>query len=223
MNKSVFRQLNRFSLRTLFVLMTICCALLGLWSMYVNPYRKQAQSLAVVNRLKGEVQAVSAEGPAWHRWLVTTMLGRDAFSHVTYVDLTGRQLNDEELRSLSGLTYLESLALDRTSITDEGASVYRAMPNLSVISLRYTSVSDGTARNLAVLPNLKTLYLTGTRFSDDAIPDLSKLQGLDELYIRWTKISEAGATQLRRELPTCAVHFHALATEEDDSARAKVR
>src|SRR4051812_10842629 len=87
-----------FSLRTLFVLMTICCLVVGAWSVYVNPYRRQLQSLAVVNALQGVTAKTGAEGSAWHRWLVTNFLGDEAFMRVTFVDLNGRQVDDAALQ-----------------------------------------------------------------------------------------------------------------------------
>ena len=66
---------TRFSLRGLFILVTVCCLLLGAWSVYVNPFRQQARSVAALEPLQAEVTTSSVDGPGWQRWLVTTMLG----------------------------------------------------------------------------------------------------------------------------------------------------
>src|SRR5262245_30254305 len=95
-------RLQRYSLRSMFVLMTVCCLVVGLWSVYVNPYRMQRQSLATVNRLQGSPTLAAAEGPAWNAWLVTRLLGDEAFVRVVEVDLAGKQVNDDALRSLAG-------------------------------------------------------------------------------------------------------------------------
>ena len=204
---------KRFSLRTLFVLMTLVCLVVGTWSVYVNPYRHQLKSLAAVDRLQGNSAKTRAEGPAWHRWLVTTFLGDDAFVYVTQVDLANRKVADNDLRSLSGLTHLEKLTLDYTQITDDGAATLRSMPALKDLSMRYTGVSDRSAEYLATLPALTNLYLTGTKLSDAAIDNLAKHNAMKELYIRWTKISNDGATRLAAALPNCAVYHHALIGE----------
>ena len=65
---------NRYSLRALFLLTTLCCVLLGLWSVYVEPFRRQARSIAAIQQYAAEVITEEADGPAWQRWLVTTML-----------------------------------------------------------------------------------------------------------------------------------------------------
>jgi hypothetical protein len=161
--------LKRFSLRTLFVLMTLCCLVIGAWSVYVNPYRLQSQSLTVVNRLQGTYVLTAIDGPAWHRWLVTTFLGEEAFTDVASVDLSGREVDDDALRSLAGLTHLEGLKLDYTKVTDAGLSTLRAMPKLKEVSLRYTSVGDRGAAIIAAEPELHTAFLTGTKITDKAV------------------------------------------------------
>lgn len=209
---------KRYSLRSLFVLMTVSCLFLGAWSVYVNPYRLQARSLAEVNRLQGEVQFEPADGPAWHRWLVIKLLGDDAFVHVTKVNLAGRTIDDQALRSLTGLTHLKDLSLDHTKTTDDGLSAIRSMPELSTLSLRYTPVSDRSAGVLSALPKLSKLMLTGTKLSDETIPELAKSPSLSELYVRWTQITDDGAAKLADAMPDCKIFHHALATETVSAA-----
>jgi hypothetical protein len=205
-----FPNWKRFSLRSLFVLMTLCCLVFGLWAAYVNPYRLQANSLAVVNRLQGNAAQSPAQGPGWQRWLVTAFLGDDAFVRVTEVDLANRKVDDDSLRSLAGLVYLRKLALDYTPVTHNGVAALRSMRDLEHLSLRYTKVADRAAEHLAALPNLKTMILTGTEVSDAALDDLAKHDHLSELYIRWTQISNPAAERLAAALPNCAIHHHAL-------------
>jgi hypothetical protein len=194
--------------------MTACCVLLSVWSVYVDPYRRQANSLAVVRELNGQFATAPAEGAVWQRWLVTTMLGPDSFIRVVRVDLTGLKVNDARLRSLTGLRHLTDLSLDYTAITDDGTATLTGMKQLSNVSLRYTDVTDRTAQHLQALPNLQRLVLTGTEVSDESVSHLAKHRWLAELFIRWTKITGAGADTLEVELPKCAIHHHALVEEE---------
>ena len=199
-------------MRTLFVLMTLVCVVIGTWAVYVNPYRRQLASLAVVNRLQGNSARAPADGPQWQRWLVTTFLGREAFVQVTDVHLNGKEVNDESLRALGGLTELRKLSLDYTPITDEGIAVVRSMPKLQDLSLRYTKITDRGAAEIGALPNLRTAHLTGTKITDSGIEDLEKLRSANELYIRWTGISNEGAARLAARLPDCDIFHHALVT-----------
>ncbi|HVT29164.1 MAG TPA: hypothetical protein VHE81_14205, partial [Lacipirellulaceae bacterium] len=202
---------KRFSLRSLFVLMTLCCFVFGLWSVYVNPYRLQLQSLAAVNRVNGQSTPAPAEGPPWQRWLVTTLLGNDAFVRITEVNLANRRpVGDDVLRSLTGLRSLEQLTLDYTQITDDGLASLQSLHALHDLSLRYTNVSDRGARYLSTLPNLQHLTLTGTKISDAGADELARLKQMQSMYIRWTRISDNGAERLRQALPECKVFHNAL-------------
>jgi hypothetical protein len=201
---------KRFSLRSLFVLMTLSCLTAGGWSAYVNPYRQQAQSLATVAKLQGTWRSTNAAGPPWYRWLVTKLVGDNTFIEVTEVDLARTALDDATLRSLVGLTHVEKLTLDYTPITDDGIAVIHSMPKLQSLSLRYTKISDRTAPLLAALPALNTLSLTGTAITDATAKNLSTESALRELFIPWTKITNDGAAQLAQALPGCHIYHQAL-------------
>ena len=190
--------------------MTLCCVAFGIWSVYVNPYRRQFESLAVVNRLNGQSTPESAEGPRWQRWLVTTLLGNDAFVRITEVDLANRPIDDNVLRSLTGLCFLKRLSLDYTPITDDGVASLWSLHTLSDLSLKYTNVSDRGAHYLSAISSLRHLALTGTKISDAGVDDLAKLKQMQSMFIRWTRISDNGAARLRHELTHCEIFHNAL-------------
>jgi hypothetical protein len=204
---------RRFSLRTLFVLMTLCCLAVGTWSAIVNPYRMQQQSLAKIQLAKANYGETTPNKPAWHRWLVTAFLDKKAYRHVTSVDLSHSAITDDDLRALSGLVFLEKLNLDYTQITDKGAAAIPSLRSLRELSLRYTQVGDNAAKHLVTTPSLTVLYLTGTPITDAAIPTLAKNQNLAELFIRWTKITNVGATKLATAMPHCIISHYERAAE----------
>ena len=59
---------------------------------------------------------------------------------------------------------------------------------------------------LSELKNLRILRLTGTRVTDEAIASLAQLTSLEELFLRWTDVTEAGAAELKKQLPDCQIH-----------------
>lgn len=205
-----FPNWKRFSLRSLFVLMTLCCVVFGTWSVYVDPYRRQMQSLAFVNLLNGKSRPEADDGPRWQRWLVTKLLGDEAFVRIVAVELANQNVTDRDLQSLSGLCFLEYLSLNNTEITDDSLATLGSLPKLTQLSLNYTNVSDRGARYLSALPNLQGLTLTGIQISDNAVDDLARLKHLKSMYIRWTHISNAGAERLRKELPDCEIFHYSL-------------
>jgi Leucine-rich repeat (LRR) protein len=206
---------HRFSLRTLLLVMSGCCLLLGGSMAYINTFRVQIQSLAAAERLQGDATVLPAAGPRWCRWVVTTVLGPDSYVEVIKLAVSQKPIDDAALQSLAGLIYLQKLDLDRTRITDVGLQTIAAMPDLMTLSLRYDHLSDRAASTLAELPNLQTLYLTGTQLTDGSVAELAKLHSLSELFIRWTGISGTGAEQLRTALPKCAVYYQPLPAEPE--------
>lgn len=204
------RPWQRFSIRTLILSVSFICVLLGVSAAYIDDYRQQSRSLAVVDRLQGRAEIIPANGPALQRWLVTRMLGSNAYVQVILVDLSDKEVDDEVLASLGGLIHLRTLALDRTDVTDAGLPTLSQLPKLMSLSLRFTNVSDEGLVVVADLPNLGWLYLTRSRITDASIDQLVTLKNLKELYIRWTNVTDAGAGRIRRELPQALVFHHRL-------------
>jgi Leucine-rich repeat (LRR) protein len=93
------------------------------------------------------------------------------------LDLSHSNIDDEALRSLSGMPDLRSLDLSETKITDAGVAV------------------------LAEHRNLQSLDLSQTGVTDVALPPLVKLPYLSQLDLRETQITEAAVRELRRQMP----------------------
>ena len=197
-----------FSLRALAIFVSIACLLLALWSVYVDPYRAQAESLSAVIDLDGTYVTKPAEGSAFQQWLVTTMLGAEKFTQVTEVDLNEKEVNDQALLRLGGLRYLRKLLLNYATVTDMGSAAFSGMRQLEVLSLQYTGVGDATVGRLARLPNLRHVTLTGAPVTDAAIDDFARMESLEELFLRWTQVSPEGAARLQ-QASAGDVHFHA--------------
>jgi hypothetical protein len=202
---------KRFSLRGLFVLMTLCCLIMGMWSVFVEPFRRQAKSIATLSRSPVELTVLPAEGAAWQRWLVNTFLGEGAFVRVEGVELRGPAINDDVMNELAGLRQLQSLTLEQTQVTDAGLAVLRSMPHLQDLSLTYSLATDRSIDELKQLPRLANLKLTGTQITDASVPELAEFPALQTVFLRWTQVTDAGAEKLRELAPRCTVYHHQLA------------
>lgn len=199
---------KQFSLRTFLILTSLFCIALGIWSVYVKPFRDQEIAQKAALKLGAQIEKTPAVGGDWHRWLVTTTLGPEGFVYVTHVDLTNQPIDDAQFSRLAGLRYLEHLRLDRTNITDQSAPTLATFRRLEFLSVRYTDLSDDGTEGLLSMPNLQTLYLTGTHAADGTVERLSQLPELRAVYVRWTDISERDAARLATSLPACAVYHH---------------
>ena len=203
-------KLARFSLRTLLLLITLSCLAMGVWAVYVQPYRLQSQAVLLIERSKGTVEFQAARGTDWQRWLVVNLLGKERYVRVTSADLHRTQPSRESLQSLRRLCFLEELDLDNTD-TDDGLLVgISQLEELQKLSLRYTAITDAGIESLKKCGRLEELYLTGTEVSDDGAKALAELTNLRKLFIRWTKITSSGADRLRASLPECDMHHHKL-------------
>jgi hypothetical protein len=85
-----------------------------------------------------------------------------------------KQINDDGLKSIAGMTELVTLELDGTHVTDAGL------------------------KHLAGMKKLKTLVLSSTRVTDEGMEDLTKLPSLETVTLFETKITDAGVTTLKR-------------------------
>ena len=133
------RRWFQFSLRTLFVLVTVLCVWLAVT---VNRARKQREAVAAIEAVGGlvtyEYQYDSSDtfsatakppGPEWLRELV----GEEYFVSVTFVGLQNTQVTDACLEHLKGLTNLETLNLIGTQVTDAGVkNLQQELPNCEI-------------------------------------------------------------------------------------------
>ena len=134
------RRWFQFSLRTLFVLVTLFCIWLALT---VNAARKQREAVAAIEALGGRVfyeyewsfPSPEPSGPKWLRELV----GEEYFFTIIDVDLRSTKVTDAGLEHLKGLKSLVQLDLNSTKVTDEGVEkLQKALPNCEI----YGHVSD---------------------------------------------------------------------------------
>lgn len=108
-------------------------------------------------------------------------------------------------KHLAKLKNLRHLNLFHNSVTDEGLEALAAL-NLYTLDLSGTDVTDDGLRHLSAHTNLKCLSLSRTTTVTDAgVPHLARLKNLVDLDISRTGITDAGAEQLREQLPKCRV------------------
>ena len=228
------RRWLQFSLRTLFVLLTVACVCFGLLGRWAYRANEQKRALEWVSEMGGWVRyhhniadrdALGSRKmlkPLGPRWLVQ-LLGPDYFQEVYSVDLKGTLVRD--LTPLTKLTSLETLHLYDTQVSD--LTPLAKLTNLRDVYLINTPVSDLTP--LAELTSLESLHLDRTQVSDltplegltslyelrlydtpvnvsDLMP-LARLKNLQQLYLHRTQVSEEHVEKLRRALPYCDIDW----------------
>jgi len=172
------KRLFRFSLRTMLVVVTVLCVLLG-WKVYqVN---KQKRVVAWVWDMGGAVvydyedykfdeecvwvgTGPGLPGPDW----LCELVGVDYFATILMVGLSNTQVSD--LSPLENLTNLEQLFLLNTPISE--VSPLAKLTRLKTLDLGHTQVTDLSP--LANLTKLKTLWLNDTNVTDEEVAKLQK-------------------------------------------------
>jgi hypothetical protein len=133
----------RFSLRTLFVLVTVLGIALGWVGVQVQAARRQRHAVEGIRALGGEVwydyddynQIPPAESP-WPEWLVRA-IGIDYFATVTEVTApVGHEQISQSVEHWRQLPHLRKLHFVNTSIWDERdpviQEVKRSMPGVKI-------------------------------------------------------------------------------------------
>jgi hypothetical protein len=108
---------RQFSLRSLLVLILLCAVGLALWSIYIEPYRRQRGLVEKIADLKGVVTTESVP-TFWSR-----VFGDDFFINIVlirFLVISATKVTDAGMVSVQNLHKLESLGLNRTSVIDEG-------------------------------------------------------------------------------------------------------
>lgn len=98
---------------------------------------------------------------------------------VTWLDLSGRTLGEEETAQLAAFENLTRLYLQKTNITDSGLAFLTGLQYLEYLNLHNTQVSDEGLRHLEGLESLESLYVWETQVSSEGAERLHEsLPGL---------------------------------------------
>lgn len=212
-----FRRVTRFSLRTLFLLMTALAVWLGI---HVRQTKLQKQSVAAISDYGGWVRydfrfssgeyshkdfdpQASSIVPRW----ALDKLGVDFFHSVVQVNLnystdTGvRQENynpsDEALQHLSGLPNLRVLLLSDTQARDESLRHLARLKKLEHLYMWDVSkVSDAGVAHLRNLRNLKYIHISSSKITDESLAVFGKMPKLEGLSLQFNSFSDAGLDHL---------------------------
>ena len=116
------RRWFQFSLRTLLVVVTLVAGLLVAWRVYVEPYRRQRETMTLIKELGGSYETEPG-GPAWMRdWF-----GADNFQNITLVDVAECDDPEKYLEQVVSLRRLQTLGVGGLNFTDEQMDRLKAL------------------------------------------------------------------------------------------------
>jgi hypothetical protein len=153
------RRWYQYSLRTLFVVVTLCALACSWFVVKMRQAERQHEAVESIEELGGRVfydyqhggaAGATPPGPAWLRRL----LGDDFAANVDQVLLSGNQVEDADLECLEQLTRLQWLWLDNTRVTDAGLEHLEEVTSLRYLHLTRMNVTEGGIERLRqALPN----------------------------------------------------------------------
>jgi len=121
--------------------------------------------------------------------LLRLILGEDVSGGGHCVEFHGKELNDDDLKTLTSLRQIRRLALYRTRVTDKGLVHLRNLSKLRYLNLDETDISDEGLRSLHACRSLEWVSLHGTRTTPaaaqklrQAIPNLSLTDANDNEF-----------------------------------------
>ncbi|HEY2839795.1 MAG TPA: hypothetical protein VGJ26_11635 [Pirellulales bacterium] len=190
MNINHKRRWLQYSLRTIFIVVTLLCVALAITA---RNYHTRRAAIRAIDELGGSY-GVELLGPEWLRNLV----GDDKYFYNALRISLGRPdspyqaerpFNDQELAGMvdqinvfRGARYLD---LQGSPITDEGLRCLVRVRDLEILQLESTAVTDAGLVYLEPITTLKEVRLTGTKVSDE------------------------GVAKLQRNIPKCTVEYRA--------------
>jgi hypothetical protein len=199
----------RFTLRTLFVVLTISAVWLGY---YTNEARRQRIAVEAIQASGGRVRyddqrtlangkdrGATSLGSSW----IGRLLGDDYFRRVVEVDWSRKQgFEPNELRLLKNFSKLESVNLNFSEVNDSDLLHIADLRQLKSVQLeKCHDITDEGLSHLSRLSNLEHLSLLATSCSDDGVRRyvlmLPKLQHLDLAGISVTNDTATQLCQLK--------------------------
>ena len=181
------RRWYQYSLRTLFVLMTLFAVACSWYAVEMQKAARRQMAMARIEKVAGKVEWRSS----------TTLTDRCFGSNPICAIFDGTQVTDAELMHLKGLIKLEGLYLDRTQITDAGMVHLEGLQKLQWLSLDSTQITDAGLVHLKGLTKLESLDLQDTQLTGAGLVHLKDLMKLGNLFLNGTQITDAGLVHLK--------------------------
>ncbi|MBN1908452.1 MAG: hypothetical protein JW818_01820 [Pirellulales bacterium] len=112
------------------------------------------------------------------------------------IDLSGTELEENELSHLKCIGCLESLYLDNTGVGDEAMVHVVAVRSLVELRICRTRVSNHGIRRLEGHPTLTSLVIADTQVDDTAVESLKKIPRLEPASLLFSPLSHEAQTEL---------------------------
>jgi len=197
MDSTAKRRRFQFSLKSLWVLMTVLCGLLGaFWHFVIAPAERQRGAAQMVEGLGGAIHRGSPYEDYWIDRQLRKMLPRDYLDSAYGVALDSSLAEDQDIARLESLNQLSTVYLRGTRLTDASAHHLRGLKQLHILELSGTGLTDAGFKELCDLPQLISLFVDDTEVSDAGLSHLPGKSKLQNLSLRNTPVTDGGLVHL---------------------------
>ena len=115
-------------------------------------------------------------------------------------------ISTEQLENLlQARNQLTWLNLAGKGLQDDQLSILAQFPNLTRLRLQNNPITDAGVAHLQGLSHLESLNLYGTQITDEALQYIRNMPALQNLYLWQTKVSKEAVAQLQNDLPELEV------------------
>lgn len=195
----------RFSIRTLFLIITAIGLVLLPVTLRVHRVRQQYAAIAAVKKLDGffgknenpaELTQVFFINNLNDQQIASIVPHLQKFPKLKQIEIHSWRMTDKSVKNICELTTLEDLFLQDVSVTDASAKRLGQLSKLKRLGLQGDRLSDIGLSELANLQNLEALATSSPQVTDEGICQLSALPKLRQLNIGGTKITDTGLKKL---------------------------
>ncbi|MBX9669008.1 MAG: protein kinase [Candidatus Obscuribacterales bacterium] len=133
------------------------------------------------------------------------------------LDLTACKVSNLGLSTISKIASLQLLILNKLdTISDDGISHMKNMPNLKFLSLRFDRLTDKVTYTVSEIQTLEGLDLTGNEITDEGLQQIIKLKKLKSLGIGETRINKSCLKSLTERYELTGLDLSGLEINDDD-------
>jgi hypothetical protein len=163
------------------------------------PIYRQQEAIRELEGIDGRCH-IEPGGPDWlRRWLGDEQM--KPFDSVWYVDLSGTDATDNDVKQIAAFTSVRKLDLGETRVSSRCLYHLRGLPNLARIHLCGPRINDAGLEHLQFLPALEYIDLDGTAVTDGCLIYLKRCTHLGGIRLGGTQVTDAGLADLRRAMP----------------------
>lgn len=202
--KSPWRPRLVFSMRSLFVLMTLLCVALATVG---RDYLEVRKEQAVLNRIvwpeggySYDYLAAAKDNPPPENLFLRLIRGHTAFPrvYIVFLSTAGAEAQAEHLSKLKALTWVR---LGEWQVSDDMIEHLLKIPNLQGVQLFDTSISPEQLRRLAASATITELQLSEKAASDANLQELHHFSQLEHVVLARYPATQRGI-QAVRDIPT---------------------